>query len=71
MFQLVARFPGLEATVNLQEQRVVLHQDGEIDAFRKHCLLHGLDDIGMTLQYIRDIDAFEKSHDVQIARVGA
>ncbi len=77
LFQLVARFPGLEATVNLQEQRVVLHQDEEIsfhfdiDPGVKDILLHGLDDIGMTLQYIRDIDAFEKTHDVQIARVGA
>ena len=73
LFQLVARFPGLEATVNLEEQRVVVHMDEEvsyhfaIDPGVKHILLHGLDDIGMTLQHTADITAFEKKHDVQIA----
>jgi len=32
----------------------------EIDAFRKHCLLNGLDDIGLTLQKAAAIDAFEE-----------
>ncbi|HEY7765377.1 MAG TPA: 3-isopropylmalate dehydratase small subunit [Aestuariivirgaceae bacterium] len=32
----------------------------EIDAFRKHCLIHGLDDIGLTLEKAPDIEAFEK-----------
>jgi 3-isopropylmalate/(R)-2-methylmalate dehydratase small subunit len=73
IFQWVARFPGLEATVDLPEQRVVLHMDEEvafhfdIDPGVKHILLHGLDDIGMTYQYIADIEAFEKKHDVQMA----
>jgi 3-isopropylmalate/(R)-2-methylmalate dehydratase small subunit len=31
----------------------------EVDAFRKHCLLKGLDDIGLTLEHAGDIDAFE------------
>jgi 3-isopropylmalate/(R)-2-methylmalate dehydratase small subunit len=31
----------------------------EIDPFRKHCLLHGLDDIGLTLQKAASIEAFE------------
>ena len=77
VFQLVDRFPGLEITVNLPEQRVVLHLDEEvsfhfdIDPGVKHILLNGLDDIGMTMQYTDDIGAFEKSHDVQItARPG-
>jgi 3-isopropylmalate/(R)-2-methylmalate dehydratase small subunit len=30
-----------------------------VDAFRRHCLLNGLDDIGLTLQHAADIDAFE------------
>ena len=34
----------------------------EIDAFRKHCLLHGLDDIGLTLQESEAIRAFEARH---------
>uniref|UniRef100_A0A1I7ZSL1 Methyltransf_25 domain-containing protein n=1 Tax=Steinernema glaseri TaxID=37863 RepID=A0A1I7ZSL1_9BILA len=46
--------PGYQLTIDLQAQTVtrpdgkVLHF--EIDAFRKHCLLNGLDDIGLTLQ---------------------
>lgn len=32
----------------------------EIDPFRKHCLLNGLDDIGLTLEKASMIDAFEK-----------
>jgi 3-isopropylmalate/(R)-2-methylmalate dehydratase small subunit len=31
----------------------------EVDPFRKHCLLHGLDDVGLTMQKRRQIDAFE------------
>jgi 3-isopropylmalate/(R)-2-methylmalate dehydratase small subunit len=31
----------------------------EVDPFRKHCLLHGLDDVGLTMQKSRKIDAFE------------
>ena len=31
----------------------------EVDAFRKHCLLNGLDDIGLTLEKAAAIDAFE------------
>ena len=31
----------------------------EIDPFRKHCLLEGLDDIGLTLQHVDEIKAYE------------
>ena len=31
----------------------------EVDPFRKHCLLHGLDDVGLTMQKSRKIDVFE------------
>jgi len=34
----------------------------EIDAFRKHCLLNGLDDIGLTLQHVDEIKAYEARH---------
>jgi len=33
----------------------------EVDPFRKHCLLNGLDDIGLTMQKVDKIAAFEKS----------
>jgi len=32
----------------------------EVDAFRKHCLLEGLDDIGLTMQHVDDIRAYEQ-----------
>ena len=31
----------------------------EVDAFKKHCLLNGLDDIGVTMEQAAQIDAFE------------
>jgi 3-isopropylmalate/(R)-2-methylmalate dehydratase small subunit len=50
-------------TVDLQGQTVTA-PDGttygfEIDQFKKHCLLNGLDDIGLTLEKVEAIDAFE------------
>jgi len=50
-------------TINLAEQ-VVIRPDGteipfEVDAFRKHCLLNGLDDIGLTLAHEAAIRTYE------------
>jgi 3-isopropylmalate/(R)-2-methylmalate dehydratase small subunit len=50
-------------TVDLARQ-VVVRPDGaeipfEVDAFRKHCLLNGLDDIGLTLEHAPAIDTYE------------
>ncbi len=51
------------AIVDLERQAVVTPAGDEhrfeIDAFRKHCLLNGLDDIGLTLQSADAIRAFE------------
>jgi 3-isopropylmalate/(R)-2-methylmalate dehydratase small subunit len=33
----------------------------DIDSFRKHCLMNGLDDIGLTMEKQSDIDKFERS----------
>jgi len=33
-----------------------------VDAFRKHCLVNGLDDIGLTMQHSETIKAFEKNY---------
>ena len=57
---------GYALTVDLAAQTLI-RPDGvqytfEIDAFRKHCLLHGLDDIGLTLQEDVAIRAFETCH---------
>jgi 3-isopropylmalate/(R)-2-methylmalate dehydratase small subunit len=52
-------------TVDLENQTVAA-SDGqtftfEVDAFKKHCLLNGLDDIGLTLEKKASIDAYEKT----------
>lgn len=57
---------GYSLTVDL-EQQVVITPKGdkfsfEVDAFRKHCLLNGLDDIGLTLQHADKIKQFETEH---------
>ena len=54
---------GYQLTVDL-EGLAISKPDGstiafEVDAFRKHCLINGLDDIGLTLQHVSDIKAYE------------
>jgi len=54
---------ALQLDVDLAAQQLRL-PDGEaiafdVDAFRKHCLLEGLDDIGLTLQHVDEIRAYE------------
>lgn len=63
LFDEVASTPGYELVIDL-ENELVVRPNGEsiafqIDAFRKHCLLNGLDDIGLTLQNAGDIRAYE------------
>ncbi|MCD8521017.1 MAG: 3-isopropylmalate dehydratase small subunit [Saccharospirillaceae bacterium] len=65
LFKAVAATEGYELTINLEQQKVIT-PDGEeipfeVDAFRKHCLLNGLDDIGLTLQDADDIRAYEQN----------
>ncbi|MBO9630072.1 3-isopropylmalate dehydratase small subunit [Shinella sp. WSJ-2] len=53
-------------TVDLEAQEITGPDGGrigfEIDAFRRHCLLNGLDDIGLTLEKAAAIDSFEKQN---------
>ena len=63
LFDEVAAFPGYELTVDLERQ-VVIKADGtelafEVEAFRRHCLLGGFDDIGLTLRHADEIRAYE------------
>lgn len=56
-------------TIDLEKQEIT-RPDGsvvgfEVDAFKKECLLNGLDDIGLTLQKEAAIDNFEKSYGAQ------
>jgi 3-isopropylmalate/(R)-2-methylmalate dehydratase small subunit len=56
--------PGASATVDLEAQKVTgpegFEASFEVDAFRRECLLKGLDDIGLTLQHEADITAYEQ-----------
>lgn len=64
LFHDAAAFPGFRLVIDLGEQAVT-YPDGskrfrfELDAFRKYCLLNGLDDIGLTLRHADKIRAFE------------
>ena len=40
----------------------VMHSNPDTHAFRRDCILNGLDEIGLTLQHETDIAAFEKAH---------
>jgi 3-isopropylmalate/(R)-2-methylmalate dehydratase small subunit len=63
LFDDVAAFPGYALSIDLERQRVI-KPDGEelpfeVQAFRKYCLLNGLDDIGLPLRHADKIKAFE------------
>ena len=63
LFNEVAAFPGYQLTIDLERQVIVKPQGEEVpfevQAFRKYCLLNGLDDIGLTLRHKDKIAAFE------------
>ncbi len=63
LFKEVEVAEGYQLTVDLERQVVVTPAGEEfafeVDAFRKHCLLNGLDDIGLTLQHADEIKAYE------------
>jgi len=66
LFKQIAAQGGYALRIDLPAQKVVL-PDGaeltfEVEAHRKHCLVHGLDDIGMTLQAADAIRSFEVRH---------
>lgn len=66
LFNQVAASVGYELRVDLQAQTVTTPNGAvytfEVDAFRKHCLLNGLDDIGLTMQQQDKIKLFEARH---------
>ncbi len=55
--------PGYQLTLDLPAQTVTTPAGQklafDVDGFRKHCLLHGLDDIGLTLEHVDAIRAYE------------
>jgi len=66
LFREVEGKPGYQLAVDLEQQSVTTPSGREIrfeiDPFRKHCLLNGLDEIGLTLEHADKIRAFEGRH---------
>ncbi|MEZ0233260.1 MAG: 3-isopropylmalate dehydratase small subunit [Methylophilaceae bacterium] len=66
LFQEVEAQSGYQLAIDLEAQTVITPSGKsypfEVDAFRKHCLLNGLDDIGLTMQQQDKIKAFEIKH---------
>jgi 3-isopropylmalate/(R)-2-methylmalate dehydratase small subunit len=67
LFNEVKAFPGYRLVIDLEKQTVATSNSSsvfpfDVDAFRRHCLLNGLDDIGLTLQQADAIHAFEERH---------
>ena len=66
LFKSIYANKGYTVTIDLENQFIVLPSNEKIsfqvDAFRKHCLMHGLDDIGLTMQHSESIKAFEQDY---------
>lgn len=64
LFRRVSANNGLELSIDLEAQTVSCEDEiiasFEIDEFRKHCMLNGLDDIALTLQHADEIKAYEE-----------
>ncbi|RKZ89354.1 MAG: 3-isopropylmalate dehydratase small subunit [Gammaproteobacteria bacterium] len=69
LFDEVESETGYQLIVNLQDQVITLPNGNrisfEIDSFKKHCLLNGLDDIGLTMQHTDEIQAYEQQRKKQ------
>ncbi|MBX9989574.1 3-isopropylmalate dehydratase small subunit [Phreatobacter oligotrophus] len=65
LFEDADRGSNATLTVDLEAQEIRGPDGGtikfDIDAFRKHCLMNGLDDIGLTMVKEKSIDSFEKT----------
>lgn len=69
LFQAVTATPGYHLKIDLEQQSIIAPNGVvyrfEVDAFRKNCLLNGLDDIGLTLQHVRKIKEYESRHKLE------
>lgn len=65
LFVAVEHLPGYQLSIDLEQQEIVDDQGNrvrfDVDPFRKHCLLKGLDEVGMTLLNKDAIREFEKT----------
>jgi 3-isopropylmalate/(R)-2-methylmalate dehydratase small subunit len=68
LFRRAAAHPGYKLSIDLESKTISdeygLKLSFEVDDFRRHCLLNGLDDIGLTLQHADKISAFEAAHGI-------
>jgi 3-isopropylmalate/(R)-2-methylmalate dehydratase small subunit len=66
LFARVAKQPGYQLTVDLNRCTISdgqgFTQPFDVEPFRRHCLLNGLDDIGLTLEHEAKITAYERAH---------
>jgi len=66
LFGAVSANAGYKLTIDLEKQTISAPNgkvyEFEVEEFRKHCLLNGLDDIGLTLQHVDEIKAYEEKH---------
>ena len=65
-FKFINDDSNYEMDINLNDQTIKDNLNNEfkfdVDAFRKKCLLEGLDDIALTLEHKKKIDIFEKNY---------
>ena len=69
LFMAEAKTSGFRLQVDLAQQKITA-PDGtvypfEVETFRKHCLLNGLDDIGLTMQHVEEIRAYEQKRKIE------
>lgn len=64
LFKAVKETPDYHLTVDLPAQEITTGEGKvlpfAVDEFRKHCLIHGLDEIGLTLRHVDEIRAYEE-----------
>ena len=69
LFDAIEKESGYQLIVDLEQQQISLPNGDvisfDIEPFKKHCLLNGLDDIDLTLQHTDDIKAYEQQRSQQ------
>ena len=69
LFDAIEKESGYQLNVDLEKQQISLPNGDvigfDIEPFKKHCLLNGLDDIELTLQHTDDIKAYEQKRSQQ------
>ncbi len=65
LLQKTTNDPSIKFKIDLKSQSIRIENNEiikfEVDQFRKHCLLNGLDDIALTMEKVLQIDKFERS----------